>query len=247
MALAIDASSPATATQSNGAGAAALASASFTPPASSLLVVLWSADSATATNPSTPTITDSLGAPLTYTLRQWASRVDTSPNQVEGQVAIWTAPVTTSAAMTVTVTNQTNVGGTANDAALRILVMTDTTQPTVGVSGKSNAITGSSATSTYTATQTGSWGFLVVNDWSATGTMTAGTGMTVISAASFAGLISYGFGRRTTADGVNGSGTTVAMTLAASSTAYHWGYVEILGAAGAATPIPTLVMARTAY
>jgi hypothetical protein len=44
--------------------------------------------------------------------------------------------------------------------------------------------------------------------------------------------MSYGFARRTTADGVSGSTTTVTVTLGGSSSASHIGLVEIVGTAG---------------
>lgn len=244
MALAIDTSSPALATAAPSNSPETATTASFTPPANSLLVVLVAGDSSSATTP-TLTVTDNLGVHLTYTQRVWANRVD-SPS-TDGHAAIYTAPVTSSAAMTVSVTNSSNTTPGSADLACQVQVLTDGgSLPTVGAVAKTASTTSGTAVSTsYTATAAGSWGFGAVSDWNATGTMTAGTGCTMIGTpGTFTGLISYGFVRRTTADGVSAASTTLATTLAAASTAKHIAAVEILGAAAAAQ-IPTLVMART--
>lgn len=243
MALAIDASTPSVATNSTVAQSDTATTASFTPPANSLLVIGISADNQGASAANTITVTDNLGTHLTYTLRV-ASTASDSP-ATGGYSALYTAPVVTSAAMTVSVTNAV----TSGDAALAVQVYVLTgggTTPTVGANGKTASNTaGTSIAQAFTATGTSSWGFSAVCDWSATGTMTGGTGNTVTSSATFTGLFSYGFVRRTTADGVNGSATTITANLGASSSAKHIAAVEVLDPGGAAVEIPLLVMART--
>lgn len=225
MALAIDASSPAVANAATGT-TATVTTASFTPPANSLLVVLWAGDIGGGITPGTaPTITDSLGTPLTYTLQQWERRGSTA--SVNGQAAIWTAPVATSAAMTITVTN-----GTANDNSVKVLVITDSSQPTVGTSSKNGQSTGTTVAMSYTATAAGSWGFSVISDWDGVATETAGTGTTLIGSALVNTNYTYGFYRRTTADGVSGSTTTLNANLSVASANLQWAAVEILPAAG---------------
>src|SRR6187401_582013 len=98
MALAIDASSPAIATQSTGS-VAACATASFTPPAGAVLMIRYSANTIDPNDPGNPSITDSLGAHLTYTSIDIGKRPDTPA--ADGQVATWWAVVGSSAAMTI--------------------------------------------------------------------------------------------------------------------------------------------------
>jgi hypothetical protein len=226
VALAIDASSPATATANTGAATQTATTASFTPPANSLLVVLAALD-ATASGTPAATVTDNLGGHLTYTQRVFSNRGD-SP-VADGAAIIWTAPVVTSSAMTVSVAN--TGGGIASDLAVRVMVITDGSgaTPGVGAVAKVASTSTTSLAASYTATGTNSWGFAVANDWKATGSMTAGgTGNTLTDTGTFAGNISYGFVRRTTPDGVGGVTTTLTLNPGASSTAMHLAAVEIL-------------------
>lgn len=235
MALAIDASTPAAAVATNTTATSQTATtASFTPPANSLLVVLFSVD-----GPSSGTVTrsatDNLGVHLSYSERVAALPLD-SP-VTGGGVIIWTAPVTSSAAMTVSATATTNSG--AADCYLQVVVVTGGgSTPTVGATGKAASATAStSIAASYTATAAGSWGFAGVHDWNATGSMTAGTGCTVISTGTpNATLSSYGFARRTTADGVSGSATTITVNMGGSSSAKHIALVEILDPGAPAAP-----------
>jgi hypothetical protein len=224
VALAIDASTPAIAVQATGT-TATVTTASFTPPAGSLLVIQYAANTIDPTSPATPTITDSLGVPLTYTLQDFSARADTPA--ADGQAATWTAPVASSTAMTVTVTNQ--AASPNRHAALRVRVLTGQHATPVGAHGKSGSISASSIAQNYTAQATGGWGFIGVIDWSATGAMTAGTGCTVEGSANVgAPDITYGFARRTSADDVNGNTNTLNVTLGGASTSVRWTYIEIL-------------------
>jgi hypothetical protein len=244
VALAIDGSTPAVVTSSS-TTVSTLSTASFTPPASALLLNLWAGNSHTATNPSTPTITDNLGGHLTYTLTDWQSRAN-SPT-VDGQAAAWWANVGSSAAMTVTTT--INVG-TDNEKqqALGTIVLTDTSTPTVGAHGKSGSTSAASIAQSYTATATGSWGFIVVTDWDALGSMTAGTGCTLIGTGTIPTTqISYGLFRRTTADGTNGGTTTLNVNLAGTSTHVSWVYVEVVSAATTAAVYPPYRQGRRRF
>lgn len=223
--LAIDASTPSIVTQTSGS-IATITTASFTPPDGSLLLIRWSSNSHHAINPSTPTITDSLGVPLVYTIVDWVSRAD-SPT-VDGQAACWWAQVNTSAAMTVTVTS-----GAADNrqAALCVTVLTghDPLAP-IGASGKSGSTSTSTISQDYTGLASNAWGFIVDCDWDDKGAQTAGTGCTLTDggSASITGQISWGFARRTSADDTNGGTTTLNLTLPGTSTNLSWIYVEIL-------------------
>jgi len=228
--LALDASAPAVFTTST---VGTVTSASCPPPAGSLLVVCLAGNSSNSSNPNQPTITDSRGTPLTYTLRQWRSRVDAGP-QVSGQVAIWTAPVTSSAAMTVSITT---TGTSVVEKAARVWVFTgqDTTDP-IGATGKAGSQSATAIAQNYTAESTGGWGVMSVCDWDATGAPTAGSGCTLDGTGNVgSGQISYCFPRRTTADDVNTVANTLRFNPAASSTNLQFAWIEINPAAASGT------------
>jgi hypothetical protein len=233
VALAIDASSPALTTQTNTA-TATLASGSFTPPAGSVLLIQWASDG--GGTPGSPTITDNLGTPLTYTLLDWKAANSGTP-AANGQAATWRAVVGSSAAMIVTVTN--GAVTTERAAALKITVLTgaDTTTP-IGAHNKSGSLSAASIAQTYTATSTGGWGFIVVCDFNQLGNETAGTGCTLISTGSVLTNISYGFFRRTTADDVATNTNTLNVTIPGTSTNLSWTYAEVLPAVASTAVFP---------
>lgn len=239
MALAIDGSTPAIATQATGS-VATVTTASFTPPSGSLLLIRYSANTIDPNDPGNPAITDSLGGHLTYTSWDIGKRPD-SP-LAEGQVATWTAPVVSSAAMTVTVTN--GAASPNRHAALNVTVLTgaDTTTP-VGAHGKSSSLSAASIAQNYTASATNGWGFLVVCDWFDAGAETAGTGCTLEGSADLGGQFTYAFIRRTAADDSNGVTNTLRATVPGTSTSLRWAWIEILpavvAAGGAAGPVLT--------
>jgi hypothetical protein len=232
VALAIDASSPAKVEQPDGTNAV-ITTASFTPPAGSLLLIRWSCDDSGGF-PSAPSITDNLGVHLTYTRSDWQSLND--PATAHGQAAAWTAPVASSAAMTVSVTSGAGSGGRI--AAMQVTVITgaDTVTP-VGAHGKSGSTSASSIAQSYTAQATNGWGFIAVADYAAVGTPSAGTGCSSDSAGNITSDLCYGFMRRTTADDTNGGSNTLNVTLPGTSVALNWVYLEIMPAA-TATSIP---------
>jgi hypothetical protein len=229
VALAIDGSTPAVATQTSST-IATVTTASFTPPAGSTLLVLYSGNTVDPTSPATPTITDSLGVHLTYTLSDFSARADGPA--ADGQAAIWTAPVASSAAMTVTVTNQAPSG--SRHAALAVIVLTGAHATPVGAHGKSGSTLATSIAQSYTAQATSGWGFIAVCDWWAQGPETAGTGCTLIGSGDLGTPdISWAFARRTIADDSNGVSNTLNVNVGPSgpSTNLRWAYVEIVPAA----------------
>src|SRR5688572_32343873 len=125
MAIAIDASSPIrfTGTPANNVD---ITSASFTPPAGSVLVVCVSAD----TNGNTDNITISVsGGSLT-----WTNRVEHDPGDagaMGGHASIWTAVQASSVSMTVSV-RRTAGNGSTGRISVKVYVVTgaDTTTPT---------------------------------------------------------------------------------------------------------------------
>lgn len=227
MALAIDGSSPAIATNAG----TAVTSASFTPPSGSLLLIGWSGNSAQAAA-SAPSITDNLGVHLTYTQTDWSQYGDNPA--AAGQAAFWWAVVGTSAAMTVTVTNGVSApNGSGNAVKVWVITGADTVTP-IGAHGKSGSTSAASIAQSYTAQATSGWGFIADCDWDVVGAQTAGTGCTVDGSAAVGTSIEYCFARRTTADDVNGNSNTLNVTLPATSTNLRWVYAEILPAATAA-------------
>jgi hypothetical protein len=234
VALAIDGSTPAVATNTS-TTVATITTASFTPPAGALLLVMWAGDTQASVTPGTPTITDNLGAHLTYTLVDHRKLTDT-PTGVDGQAAVWWAVVGSSAAMTVTVTSGTASG--ARESALKVVVITGQHATPIGAHGTSGTKSAASIAQSYTGTASSNWGFIAICDWDLKGAETAGTGCTVINSANVASAISYGFLRRTTADGTNGGSTTLNVTIPTTSTNLCWCYVEVVPAATAAATFP---------
>lgn len=222
MALAIDSSTPAISTSLN--TVQTVASPSFTPPAQSVLLVAYAANAGAADNPATPGITDNLGTPLTYTLVDHATIGDVAG--ADGQATMWRAPVPTSAAMAVTVTNNSPTASQWG-AVLRVWVITgaDTGAP-VGAKGVGGSTSTGVKQQNFTATRDGSQGFLVVTDWDVQGAETAGTGCTFDSTGNGNG-ISYGFLRRTTADGAAGATTSMNWTIPGTSVNNLWVYAEV--------------------
>lgn len=234
MTLSIDASSPAVAISGN--ASQTVTNASFTPPAGSLLLVEWIGNTNVNDVPATPGITDSLGTPLTYTLIDHASITDVAT--ADGQAAMWSAVVATSAPMTITVTNNTpTVGQYA--AALKVTVITgaDLASP-IGASGVGGSTSAGAKTQNFTASRDGSWGFVAGQDWDVGGAETAGTGCTYTGGGTgnVFTTISYGFLLRSTPDGVAGATTAMAWTIPGASTNNSWVYAEVKPAASPATP-----------
>lgn len=228
MGLAIDPSTPAIVVNSNNS-VATVATASFSPPAGSILVVRWGGNTVASSNPAAPSITDNLSVHLNWQLLDWQSRAD-SPT-VNGQAATWWAPVGAGGAMTVTVTTGTIAG--AQQAVILCEVLTGQAANPIGTHGKSGTGLGSSAAQTYLAQASGGQGFIGVLDWDATGNMTAGTGCTLASpdgTGTIPTQISYGFIRRTLADDISGVNNTLNVTFGGSATNVSWVYVEILPA-----------------
>jgi hypothetical protein len=218
VALLIDASSPVIATGTS----TTVTTASFTPPAGSLLLIEMSANSIQNFNPVAPTITDNLGSHLVYDLSDWYSEADNAA--VSGQCAIWTAEVPTTTSMTVSVT----VDPSAVEHAVKVTVLTGhDPSDYLGAHGKASSTSASSIAQSYNGQATSGWGFGVVCDWDALGAETAGSGCTIQSGNVGSGL-NYGFVRRTADDDTLGVGNSLNVTLPGNSTNLSWCWLEIL-------------------
>lgn len=232
MALAIDASTPAARFQTV-SGTAAATTVSFTPPAGSVIVLCCMGNDDT-TVPTAPTITDSLGTHLTYTLVGFA-RKGTAGSTSDGWAAIFTAPVVTSAAMTITSTSSAISG--FREQLVAPIVITGQGATPVGTHSVGSTVTLTTFTQSVLATVAGSLAIAAWLDWdAATTTITAGTGCTVQASGSASGLINAVVVRRTANDGVAGSSKTLALS-APSSNAQNWVYVEIVPPAAAGPPV----------
>lgn len=146
-----------------GGNAITAVTASFTPPAGSVLVCISHANSNT-TGTVTCAITNS-GTGLTWQRAAFANFSSGQP----GGVFIDVAVVAVSAAMTVTATT-TNNNSVAGDryTSIRVWVVTgaDTTDP-IGASNKNSSTTNNLTTTAFTTEQANSLGFCGGSDWAA--------------------------------------------------------------------------------
>lgn len=168
-----DASTPAFVKASNAGND--VTTASFTPPAGALLIAFAWHDTAGGNVTNTSQVTDSQG--LTWTRRATRSKQDDGAGAANSHIAISTAVVASSVAMTVTTT-----GTNCNDPAglyVRVITGADTTTPmdATPVEGTTNAAVVSTSITTVTD---GARCFLQIIDWNLAAVMTAGTGQTAI-------------------------------------------------------------------
>lgn len=208
MALQIDASSPAAAV----GAATTVSTASFSPPANSLLVAFVMSDANSGASNEQNTVTSTGG--LSWTLK---ARANGAPG---ANVEIWSAQaVSAPGSITVSVTD--NQG--AVDQRLFVRVFTDSGG---GIPAGIGATNTSAATSVgYTSTVNGSWGWAV--GLGGGGAPTAGTGQTLQDS-------------DTNLDGGDGTwvidqnattttaGTSVTMSVTAPATVIHFAAAEIL-------------------
>jgi hypothetical protein len=224
--LAVDASSPASIY--NGSGTSAT-TASFTPPADSLLLAVLRYNSGNGDSPGTPTCS---GGSLTWTLREHAKHPDT-PNGADGGVAVFTA-VGAGASMTVT---SGSSGTLATGAALKVMVVTDSSGGTPGATGfvKGGSTAGlASVGLTINTTALGSRVMEAVEDWDATGLPTAGANTTFTGgdSANASPTMAYCLALRTGNDGTVGGSNALVINLAGASTNVRWIGWEVTPAVG---------------
>jgi hypothetical protein len=230
--LLLDASSPAIASNIS---IQAITSASFTPPSKSLLAIGYAGNTSTTTSVAAPVLTDNLGTHLTYNLINNSCLPDT-PAGVSGQAAIFWANVYTSAAMTITATNQ---DASAWGEAIKIWVWTDTNGgiPVIGAASEGGQASGTTVAATYAARANASRGVFSMVDWDQDGPDTAGTGTTLTGGGSAnvgtkpgAAFYTCTFALRTAADGVAGSNTTINITEPTASANVRWVAAEVMPA-----------------
>jgi hypothetical protein len=240
MAIAIDASSPIrfTGTPANNVD---ITSASFTPPAGSVLVVCVSAD----TNGSGDNITISVsGSSLT-----WTNRVEHDPGDASamgGHASIWTpADGSTVPASSQTVSVRRTAGnGSTGRISVKIYVVTgaDTADPT-GATGENHSTTNNITPNAYTSTINNSRGFGCATDWNQLGVPTS---TDTEDGADYSGAISV-VSLHKAADTAT-SGTTVTMNFDAGGTGnaeWNWVALEVRPGAGG-TPVSSDVTTTAA-
>jgi hypothetical protein len=158
--LAIDPSSPATRKTSG----ITITTPSFTPPVGSVLYIAISSQQAITS------ITDNRASHLTYT--QEATYGNTGGS--DSIATLYTAPVTTSQAMTVSITQESG-----DYVMMKVFVVTgaNASNP-VGAIGGGRGASGV-VSDTYVSTANNSWGWLIYSDWDASAIPTAGSNQTV--------------------------------------------------------------------
>jgi hypothetical protein len=171
-ALAIDASTPAAVEVVN-IGPTTLTTASFTPPAGSVLYIMIGIDSSVTHANEITNVTDNLGAHLTYT----EVREEGIEQGADSLSYLYTAVVTTSQAMTVSATEQNEPNNAM--AYMKVIVVTGANifSP-VGASGGGRGAAGV-ISDTYNSSVNNSWGWLIYSDWNAQAVPTAGANQTV--------------------------------------------------------------------
>lgn len=232
MALAISGTGPA-AVNSTSATVATIVTASFTPPADSLILVLWGGNTTSVSNvPANPTITDSLATHLTYTLVQLANPTTISnTTQVGGQAAIWWAHVVTSAAMTITVTNQAASGNREQEFRVIVLTGADNANP-ISSSGVNKTTTSSSTFSqSYTPARSGGSGFMCICDWNNnTGvplSMVAASGSTQSGGVTQATGVTVAYVYRTVFDDVTSVSNSIGINGWTAPDPCLWAWVDV--------------------
>jgi hypothetical protein len=172
--LALDSSTPA-AVKTN---TQTLTTASFTPPAGSVLYicVMLNSNASPATDQNyVSQITDNLGTHLTYTLqKQYGTASGNS-----AIVYLYTAPVSTSQAMTVSIT-QGATDTSISNAMVQVLVITgaNASSPVGKTAGAGATATNISGTD-YNSSVNDSWSWLIYADWNANAVPTVPSGETV--------------------------------------------------------------------
>lgn len=145
------------------AQSAGMTSASFTPADNSLLVLCLNWDEGSTSSLVVWTIS---GGSLTWTTRVERNGDDAGASA--GGAAIITAPVTTGASMTVTVTRNTGGGTQARQMSAKIYVVSGEHASPIGANGEGSSTTNNLSPTLFTATGSGR-AFYCGTDWNQSG------------------------------------------------------------------------------
>jgi hypothetical protein len=230
LAVAVDGTTPARFTgaliTNGGAGAA---SASFTPPLDALLVVCIQVDTDNAASNQVMAVAASAGVSGGFTARVERNDDETTAG---GYSAIFTGRVTTSTAMTVTVSRSSGNSGSGRRVSAVCYVMTGVDVAGTPVDSVAASNEGGSNTNNLTTTSVtpGATGMLVVSDceWNALGAFEASSDLTQ-NADHYASAISVCSGYKTCTSGV---GVTANLNASGSAGAQHkWCQIVVRQAA----------------
>ena len=224
--LALDASSPAVVKKAG----TTLTTASFTPPAGSVLVI--SAQSNGNGTAKSISVGDNLSSHLTYTQAQVKGN---TTNDVYAK--LYWAPVTTSRAMTVTAT----IGGSSGDyGMLSVLVFTGAnTAAPIGASGGGRGATGV-ISDTYTSTAAGSWGWLTTGDWAQRGVPQVPTAETVQASYNVSGEDTFALIKQNATTATAGTSVTMSTTSPTSGAQMTHIYFEVVPATAQVPAAPKI-------
>lgn len=214
--LALDASTPAVVKKKG----TTLTTATFTPPAGSVLVI--SVQSNGNSDVKSIAVGDNLASHLTYTQAQVKGN---TTNDVYAK--LYWAPVATSKAMTVTAT----IGGSNGDyGMLSVLVFTGAnTSAPIGASGGGRGATGVISDS-YTSTAAGSWGWLSTGDWAQKGVPKVPSTETVHASYNVAGEDTFALIKSNAVTAAAGSTVTMSTTSPTSGSRTTHIYFEVVPA-----------------
>ncbi len=224
--LALDASTPARVKKAGNT----LTTASFTPPAGSVLVISAQTNGAGSTK--SIAVSDNLNPQLTY------NQVQVKGNTTNDVYAkVYWAAVTTSRPMTVTAT----IGGSASDySMLSVLVFTGAnTAAPIGASGGGRGATGAISDS-YTSTANNSWGWLSYGDWAQRGVPAVPATESVFDSYNVAGEDTYALIRQNTITAAAGTQVTMSTTSPTSQARTTHIYFEVVAAAPQGPSAPAI-------
>lgn len=184
MALAVDASSPIRFTGTP-AGGGTITSASFTPPAGSIIVVTVQSDTDDAGTGTTFAYSDSVDGTT-----GWGERIkrDDADDSNGGAVSIGTKVVGASVAMTVTVTRSGSDGSTNRVSAKAYVVTGQNSSDPLGAVGEASVTTNNTTPTILTTEQDNSLIFVSVSDWNQLGSPASSDG--IEDSADYSGAIS---------------------------------------------------------
>lgn len=249
MALALDASTPALATNGGGGNASeSVTSNSFSPPANAVIVVVCLSNMTAGSSTLTGSITDSLASHLNWT--EVTVSVDFSRRS--GITAIWWAPVTSApGAMTVSVT-LTASGSAIYEMGVVPLVWTgaDMTNPIGATTGGDGSTSSANLSVSITPTQTGSALLMGANDSTTAASVSAGSGCYAPwgfnSGGGDGSVVWFGTGTSQPTLTSNLSAQTLTATTGVSTSVWDWFAFEVLAATTPPSYVPPALLTTQA-
>lgn len=230
MGIAIDASTPIrwTGTPND---SVALTSASFTPPAGSLLVLCLSSDSTASQSPVFTVATTG----LTWTKQIQKDFAATGEN---GHASIWTCPQASSAARTCAVTRGSGSLGGTKRVSCKLYAITGQDASPVGASGGGGSTTNNMTASIFISTGANSLAVACATDWAQLGVPTSSD--LTVDGGDYSGAVSVMSGYK--ALGSIGSQTANIHAGSAGTPNWNWVALEILAPAATGIVVPKVIV-----